>query len=146
LKVCIPLLVLHFQIKTWIADCDNNPGLHVAQVRAIFTLPEHLQVSCVPNHLAFVDWFTSFRHPEKHSGLHSVSRAQQNMEQAAEIVSLDDIVCTCYLIPKGNPNWDPKWTTDNAYEECSSFYFNHYMSLASFYSSKIKPVKIDQTQ
>ena len=33
-------------------------GLRVAQVRAIFSLPLHLQAPRLPTRLAYIEWFT----------------------------------------------------------------------------------------
>jgi hypothetical protein len=113
---------------------DNTIGLRVAQLRAIFTLPGHLQHAHLPNKLAYVEWFTPFRAPHLDSGLFPVTRASRNNEPVSEIIPLDSIISSCHLIPRFGTNFHPaKWDSDNALEECKSFFLNKYLSIRTFF-------------
>jgi hypothetical protein len=100
----------------------------------IFTLPEHLQHSRLPNKLAYVEWFTPFRAPHSDSGLFPVTRASRNNGPVSEIIPLNTIVSSCHLIPRFGMNYHPaKWDTDTVLEECKSFFLNKYLNIPTFF-------------
>ena len=103
---------------TWIL------GLHVAQLRVIFALPEHLRHPHLPNRLTYIDWFTPFRTPHSNSSIFSVSRSERNHGPISEIIPLDSIVSSCHLIPRFGTKYLPaKWDSDSVLEQCKSFFF-----------------------
>ena len=113
---------------------NNRIGLRVAQLRVIFTLPGHLQHAHLPNKLAYVEWFTPFRAPHPDSGLFPVTRASRNNGPVSEIIPLDSIILSCHLIPRFGTNFHPaKWGSDNALEECKSFFLNKYLNIRTFF-------------
>ena len=113
---------------------DLMIGLRVAQLRAIFTVPEHLKHPLLPNKLAYVELFTPFRAPHPDSGLFPVSRASRNNASVSEIIPLDSIVSSCHLIPRfGTKFYPAKWDSDNALEDCNSFFLNKYLDIRTFY-------------
>jgi hypothetical protein len=106
------------------------PGLRVAQVRLIFTLPSHLRHPSKPWQLAYVELFTPFRARDPNSKLHSVSRANR---RHALIIPLDRITGSCHLIPNYRTKCDRRWTTENVLEECPSFFVSRWLDLRTFY-------------
>ncbi|KAJ7914800.1 hypothetical protein B0H13DRAFT_1611203, partial [Mycena leptocephala] len=81
-------------------------GLRIAQVRVIFQLPGHYPVkSSQP--LAYSEWFTPFRTPNKLDGYYHVSRSTRKIAGKdgpyADVVPVDRIVCNAMLIPE---KWD----------------------------------------
>ncbi|RDB18459.1 hypothetical protein Hypma_000273 [Hypsizygus marmoreus] len=112
-------------------------GLRVAQVRAIFTLPNHLRAPLLANELAYIEWFNPLRAPDPDSGLHSVSRASQTRATAAAVIPLTDIKSSCHLIPKYGTHFRGGWTRDTALEECKTFVLNKYISIAAFYELQL---------
>jgi hypothetical protein len=105
----------------------------VAQLRVIFTLPEHLRHPRLHNKLAYVEWFTPFRAPHPDSGLFPVSRASQNNGPVSEVIPVDSIVSSCHLIPKFGTKFHPsKWDSGNVLEECKSFFLNKYLNIKTF--------------
>jgi len=133
----------HFDIVlVRVADVNENQhtkgtcleGLRVAQLRVIFTLPEHLRHSHLPNKLAYVELFTPFRAPHSDSGLFPITRASRNNEPVSEIIPLDSIVSSCYLIPRFGTKYHPaKWDSDTVLEECKSFFLNKYLNIHTFF-------------
>ena len=112
----------------------NTTGLRVAQLRAIFSLPEHLRHPHLPNKLAYIEWFTPFRAPHLDSGLFSVTRASRNNGPDSEVIPLDSIISSCHLIPRFGTKFHPaKWDSDNALEECKSFFLNKYLNIQTFF-------------
>ena len=106
----------------------------MAQLRAIFTLPEHLQHSLLPKKLAYVEWFTPFHAPHSDSGLFSVARASRNNGPVSEIIPLDFIVSSCHLIPRFGTKYHPaKWDSNTVPEECKSFFLNKYINIQFFF-------------
>ncbi|KAF8810333.1 hypothetical protein BYT27DRAFT_7281682 [Phlegmacium glaucopus] len=123
-------------------DSNNNQhtkgtcleGLRVAQLRAIFSLPEHLQHPHLPIQLAYIEWFTPFRAPHADSGFFPLTRASQNNGLVAEIIPLDRIVSSCHLMPRYGTKYHPaKWDSDTVLEECNSFFLNKYISIQTFF-------------
>ncbi|KAF8067066.1 Zn-finger domain-containing protein [Lyophyllum atratum] len=109
-------------------------GLRVAQVRAIFTLPKHLQAPLLSQRLAYVEWFTPLRTPDPDSKLHSVSRSIRQHAPVSAIISLEDIVSSCHLSPKyGTRHHVGSWTMDTALEACKTFTLNRYIHVGTFY-------------
>ena len=106
-----------------IFNLDNAIGLRVAQLRVIFSLPEHLRHPHLPNKLAYVDWFTPFRTPHLDSGLFPVSRTSRNNGPISEIIPLNSIASSCHLVPRFSTKYLPaKWDSDSVLEECKSFF------------------------
>lgn len=114
-----------------------NSGLRVAQVRLLFNLPAHLRTPApgraLPEHLAYIEWFTPFRAAHPHSQLRSVSRSSQDRSAAAEIIPVSDIVSSCHLLPRFGTHYRAGWSTDTVLEECPSFFLNPYISVGTFY-------------
>ena len=53
----------------------------------------------------------------------------------ATVLSVQYIVCSCYLNPKFGMTYHPaKWTSAEVLEECKLFTFNKYLILAMFYN------------
>jgi len=110
-------------------------GLRVAQLRVIFTMPEHLRTQNIPKRLAYIEWFTPFRAPNNDSGFYSVTRSHQNRTPSAAIIPIDSIVSSCHLIPKFGTKFHPaRWDSAEILEECTSFLLNKYISIATFYN------------
>ncbi|KAH9947697.1 hypothetical protein B0H21DRAFT_778363 [Amylocystis lapponica] len=114
---------------------DGTPmhGLRVAHVRVIFKLPKVFNIETT-HPLAYVEWFTPFRAPDKASGLHIVSPSTRMHQPYAEIVEVNRIVRNCHLIPKYGAQRDPLWSAENVtvLDICKSFYVNPYIDLHAF--------------
>ncbi|KAH9916126.1 hypothetical protein B0H21DRAFT_703115, partial [Amylocystis lapponica] len=84
--------------------------------------------------LAYVEWFTPFRAPDKASGLHIVSPSTRMHQPYAEIVEVNRIVRNCHLIPKYGAQRDPLWSAENVtvLDICKLFYVNPYIDLHAF--------------
>jgi hypothetical protein len=114
---------------------DLYLGLRVAQVRALFTLPLHLQAPLLPERLAYIDMFTPFRAPDTHSNLYSVSRSTRSHAPVSTIVPIEDIVCSCHLSPKYGTDHDPNsFSSGNALEVCKTFTLNKYIDHSTFFN------------
>jgi hypothetical protein len=109
-------------------------GLRVAQLRLIFTMPDHLCTPKMPKRLAYIEWFTHFRAPNADSGFHSVSRSHQNRMPSAAIIPIDSIVSSCHLVPKFGTKFHPaRWDSSKILDECTTFLLNKHISIATFY-------------
>jgi hypothetical protein len=113
------------------------PGLRVAQVRLVFTLPEHLRIANESSQLAYIEWFTMFRAPDTDLNIYSVSRSTVDRKPRAEIVPLESIVSSCHLIPKFGTKIPSSWTAENVLQVCRSFFLNRWIDLRMFYGHQL---------
>ena len=83
-------------------------------------------------HLAYVEWFTKFTTPHPDHGLYKVSRSTRHnsyldkVVQLGEILTVDDLECSCHLIPDFGRIANREWTSSDVLEQCTSFYVNAY--------------------
>ncbi len=111
-----------------------HPGLRVAQVRAIFTLPEHLQAPRLAQVLAYVEWFTPFNRPHPDTQMYSVSRSLRYREHVPQVIPANDIVGNCHLLPKFGTAVDRGWSSATVLERCKNFSLNRFITLGEFYA------------
>ncbi|EDQ98256.1 uncharacterized protein LACBIDRAFT_336134 [Laccaria bicolor S238N-H82] len=114
-------------------------GLRVAQMRVIFTLPDHLRRDhSLPQYLAYIEWFNLLRSPNPDSGLHFVTRSSHHNQPISEVVPLCDVVLGCHLIPKFGTKFSPaKWNHLEILDNWKTFSLNKYIDLAMFYEHQV---------
>ncbi|KAG1752893.1 hypothetical protein EDB19DRAFT_1892885 [Suillus lakei] len=105
-------------------------GMRVGQVHVIFTLPR--QFGTYSRALAYIEWFTPLREPDRSSGLHQLSRSTRRPHRNAAVIHVDEIACPCHLIPRMGQAVDRGWTSANVYESASDFYLNSFIDLDTF--------------
>ncbi|KAG1881926.1 hypothetical protein C8R48DRAFT_766905 [Suillus tomentosus] len=110
-------------------------GMRVGQVRVIFTLPR--QFGTYSRALAYIEWFTPLREPDRSSGLHQLSCLTRQLHRNAAVIHVDEIARPCHLIPKMGQAVDRGWTSANVYESASDFYLNTFIDLDIFCMSTI---------
>ncbi|KIK78447.1 hypothetical protein PAXRUDRAFT_325404 [Paxillus rubicundulus Ve08.2h10] len=108
-------------------------GYRVAQVRVVFTIPEQShdqlvppRVNIIPQHLAYVEWFTPFATPELHHGMYKISRCFEHGERLASIIPVKNIRRSVHLIPKFGRLVSREWTSSTVLEECNDFFVNPF--------------------
>jgi hypothetical protein len=88
-------------------------GLRIAQVRVIFQLPSHYPVK-LSQPLAYIEWFTPFRTPNKLDGYYHVSRSTRKIAGKdgpySDVVPVARIVRNPMIIPE-------KWGHDSKFLE-----------------------------
>ncbi|KAG6849114.1 hypothetical protein H0H93_011213, partial [Arthromyces matolae] len=108
-------------------------GFRVARIRVVFSLPtsSHLTLfgvehhTGVPQHLAYIEWFSVFRAPERHHGLHKISPLKDpDGNGICSIVPLSTIRRSVHLYPKFGPVAPPEWTSNNVLDLCDTFFVN----------------------
>ncbi|KAF8188308.1 hypothetical protein K438DRAFT_1907473 [Mycena galopus ATCC 62051] len=112
-------------------------GLRVAQVRVLFTMPTYYPAPFnTAGPLAYVEWFTPFSRPDPNSDLYVLRRSTRRHQAYGEIIDMDRIARNCFLVPRSEQGLtDPAWTTENATELCSAFYFNPHLDTHTFSSN-----------
>jgi hypothetical protein len=127
--------MVHIVFALFYCQPDHLVGLRVAQVRTIFTLPDHLNTSRLPKKLVYIEWFSAFRAPDPISRRYSVSRSVRQHSPVATIIPLTDIVATCHLAPKYGTRFGSTgtWTHDTALEVCPSFTLNTDIDISTWY-------------
>ena len=91
----------------------------------------------VPQHLAYVEWFTPFHaQPEPHHLMYKVSRALRDGQRLASIVPVTKITCSAHLFPMFGPNVCRDLTGDTVLDEGSQYLINPYTSRDMFVLSR----------
>ncbi|KAG2148849.1 hypothetical protein DEU56DRAFT_753087 [Suillus clintonianus] len=114
-------------------------GFRVGQVRAVFALPAKSipllfpPTVEVPNHLAYIEWFTPFLSaPDRHHGLHKLLRSMDGGEKVASVVPLANIVRSVHLILNFGAVVPREWTSNTVLDDCNSFWLNSYLDRYTF--------------
>jgi hypothetical protein len=104
------------------------PGLHIARVKMIFTLPARLHD--IPLRLAYVEWFRPFRAREAATGLYTSGPSIQYHLVHAEVIPLDQIVRNCHMVLKFGV--ESVLIQETVIEKCTVFYLNPWLDFHSF--------------
>ncbi|KAG2116862.1 hypothetical protein BD769DRAFT_1362958, partial [Suillus cothurnatus] len=95
----------HYLLRIESLTSHLNLGVHVGQVQVIFSLPSKslpllfLPTVEVPNHLAYIKWFTPFPSaPNQHHRLYKLSQVFCGGKKLVSIMPLANIVCSVHLI------------------------------------------------
>ncbi|KAF8999529.1 hypothetical protein BDQ17DRAFT_1391519 [Cyathus striatus] len=113
---------------------DEILGYRIGQVRLIFSLTEttrsYLFTSTaeVPEHLAYIEWFTKFSHePDPKHLLYKITPAKDRSGgPLCSIISVANICRSAHLFPKFGPVAPEGWTSSNVLDKCNVFYVNSF--------------------
>lgn len=111
-----------------------SQGLRIARLRVIFKIPEHFHAktfgsgAAPPEHLAYVEWFTKPRQPDRNHGMYPVSYSTSGRSGDREfgIIDASSIVRSCQLIPKFGKKVNRSWTSCTVLDDCSHFFVNNW--------------------
>ncbi|KAI0279323.1 hypothetical protein BGY98DRAFT_1089274 [Russula aff. rugulosa BPL654] len=106
-------------------------GLRVAEIRVIFTLPSHL--GSFPHPLAYIHWFTPIHVWDDTIGMYRVGRSTRNHRPNAAIISVEQILQSCHLLPRfGSAPVPRSWLNGRVLDMASDFYINRYINFYLF--------------
>ena len=107
------------------------PGLRVAQVRAVFSIPKLATASrlhrgtSVPTHLAYIELFSPFPpQPDRHHGMYRIKRCFDHGQRSVAIVPVTEIERSAHLFPIFGPVAPREWSASTVLEQCLTFYVN----------------------
>ncbi|KAI1786574.1 hypothetical protein LXA43DRAFT_975694 [Ganoderma leucocontextum] len=107
-------------------------GYRVGRLRLIFKLPQsaceaHLTGMVSPGHLAYVEWFTAFTHPDRNHKMYKVSRCRNNQHDIlADIIEVCHIRRSCHLLPVCGSIVPRDRTSSTALDTCEDFWVNPF--------------------
>ena len=102
-------------------------GLHIAQVHAIFDLL--LQFCQLPHLLAYIKWFMTLGQLNLVTGMYSIQHSKCHYHPNAEIVVVDQIVCSAHLMGKSGQELNCNWMMSNVMEKAEVFWVNSYIDM-----------------
>jgi hypothetical protein len=107
-------------------------GLCVAQIRAIFRMPQHL--ANIEDPLTYIHWFRPFRALDLQMGLYHITHSTRNVGcPNADIVSVRRIIRGCHLIPCfGSAPVNASLSRDSVIEHDLMFFLNKYIDFHLF--------------
>ncbi|KAG6906378.1 hypothetical protein DXG01_014193 [Tephrocybe rancida] len=106
-------------------------GIHIAQVRMIFNLPD--THGAFHELLVYVHWFKPLRKYSTDLGMFQTSFSSQNHQQHASVIPVLHILHSCHLIPLFGRAANPTWVSDTVLNSSPSFYLNPYLRQYDFY-------------
>ncbi|KAI5992617.1 hypothetical protein EDC04DRAFT_2872765 [Pisolithus marmoratus] len=106
------------------------PGVHVAWIRVIFKLPNHLGDQLHP--LVYVEWFTVLHCKDPVSSLYVVNHSMHHHRPNVSIISADCIIRLCHLQARCRKHINGNWSSENVLDVASHFYINSYIDLDTF--------------
>ena len=122
LKVCNFLSITMCILMLWL-------GYRVSQVHFIFSIPEKAATSlfgsdsaAVPEHLAYVEWFSPFTSPEPNHLMYQINHSMSHGKRVASMIPVSAIWRSIHLFPKFGPVAPQEWSSSNVLEHCNSFY------------------------
>ncbi|KAF8056055.1 hypothetical protein FPV67DRAFT_1566591 [Lyophyllum atratum] len=115
-------------------DTTGIEGHRIGRVRVVFSLPEKSHTVLftnddvvVPKHLAYVEWYSALRAPERHHGLHRISPLKDREGgRICSIIPLANIRRSIHLFPKFGRVAPAEWTSSNVLDMCSTFFVNTF--------------------
>ncbi|KAJ6624580.1 hypothetical protein B0H10DRAFT_1784667 [Mycena sp. CBHHK59/15] len=111
-------------------DITGAAGYRVAQIRVVFSLPaRHIRTLFSrginpPKYLAYVEWFSPFRHPEPDHLMYKVNRSLKDGDRLASIIPVANIRRSVHLLPKFGPVAAADRKSSNVLDKCPYFFVN----------------------
>ncbi|KAI1784619.1 hypothetical protein LXA43DRAFT_976614 [Ganoderma leucocontextum] len=105
-------------------------GYRVGRLRVIFKLPRsacqaHLPGVVPPGHLAYIEWFTVFTHPDRDHNMYKVFRCRNNQHDVlADVIEIRHIRRSCHLLPVCDSIVSRERTSSTALDTCEAFWVN----------------------
>lgn len=87
----------------------------------------------LPEHLAYVHWFTPFSAtPDSSTGLYKVSHSIRGGQREASVVPVSSIKRSIHLFPAFGRVAPREWTSTTVLEQCKVFYLNLFSDHHSY--------------
>ena len=108
----------------------NCLGYRVGQLQLIFSLPrraceELLRDVIAPRPLAYVEWYTPFKEPDRNHGMYKVSRVcNARHEPVSDVIEVRNIRRSCHLIPACIGAVPRDRTSSTVLDNCEDYWLN----------------------
>ena len=110
---------------------NSLSGLSVAQIRVIFSLPKHLGYH--PHPLAYIHRFRPLNTIDSSTGMYIVSRSTRNLRPNSAVVSVDNIVGGCHLLPRFSQHpANSTWLSCSIIDNDLTYFFNDFINMYVF--------------
>jgi hypothetical protein len=121
---------------------DRYSGLQVAQVHAVFHLPNRTVHEVCPSldtspatFLAYVEWFSPLvTIPDPAHHMYRVSRLRKDGEPRGGIIPVDWVLRSIHLLPCFGPVVPQQWSSFTVLDQCQTFYVNPFTDVHSYMS------------
>jgi hypothetical protein len=87
----------------------------------------------VPNHLAYVEWFTAFQSTNPHHRMYTISRSKAaDGTRLVSVIPAANIQRSIHLFPVFGHVAPASWSSSNVLDSCRNFLVNPFMDSTSY--------------
>src|SRR6266436_6348990 len=129
LKVCLTYTVFQHKNHKHL----SFEGYSVVCVKVIFSIPNRFHTHLfktgidVPNHLAYVEWFSPLDTQDPNHRMFKISPLKDGEgARICSVIPLTDVQRSVHLIPRFGPVAPVNWMSGNVLDECSAFFLNDF--------------------
>ncbi|RDX41450.1 hypothetical protein OH76DRAFT_1459168 [Lentinus brumalis] len=116
------ILVFH-KVKFWLEDPHGFMLPELQSVIHCRPMQHNKQGDCLPGRFDTTLWFTTFGEPSANHGLYKIKHSVCDHDCICPVEQLE---CSCHLLPEFGCVACREWTADNVLNECPVFFLNAF--------------------